>query len=162
MRCVTRDLCHVTPAWHEARARGPGPGGNLHTQPRGQSPPPGGRARHRWGRWVCTSASSAGSWQSWPEWPALTVKCGIKMTNCPFKLLIDENWINLNIYNFKCHWAESLEISLSLCDWSPSSSLWCLSLVSLVLTSIITITARLRSLADMVLAPHGISGIRTL
>ena len=92
----------------------------------------------------------------------LTVKCGIKMTNCPFKLLIDENWINLNIYNFKCHWAESLEISLELCDWSPSSSLWCLSLVSLVLTSIITITARLRSLADMVLAPHGISGIRTL
>ncbi len=59
----------------------------------------------------------------------LTVKCGIKMTNCPFKLLIDENWINLNIYNFKCHWAESLEISLSSvigqpappCDASP----WC-------------------------------------
>ena len=45
------------------------------------------------------------------------------MANGPFKLLIDENWINLNIYNVKCHRAGSLDLSLWLVSQS-SRALW--------------------------------------
>ena len=139
--CVTRDLCHATASWREARARGLEPGDNPHTQPRGHAQTPWVLARRQWGQWGCTNVSSGGSWQCGDlvtsAYHDQLSNAGIKsrkmarlncwLTRIGLTLTFTmSSVIGPDLSRSLCDWSVG---TIELCDWSPAppcdASPWC-------------------------------------